>query len=151
LRSPFYCARADGFTLPELIAVIAIASIIAAIGLPRMWASGYDDRRLYDETLAALRYAHRTAVAYQRTVCANFTGTSLTLTYSSAYAPPSCNTPLREPNGTSQYLVNAVGSAAYLSAFNFSFDRRGVPSAAQTLSITDGKSIVIEPDSGYVH
>jgi MSHA pilin protein MshC len=137
--------------LPELIAVIAIASIIAAIGLPRMWASGYDDGRLYDETLAALKYAHRTAVAYQRTVCLGFTGTSLTLTYSSVYTPPSCNLPLREPDGTSQYVVNASGSASFSSASNFSYDRRGVPSAAQTITITGGRSIVVEPETGYVH
>jgi MSHA pilin protein MshC len=137
--------------MPELIAVIAIASILAAVGLPRMWASGYDETRLYDETISALRYARRAALTHQRTVCVAFTATSLTLTYSSAYTPPSCDTPLRGPAGATQYVVSAAGAAAYSAFSGFSFDLLGVPSAGRTITIAGGRSIVVEAGTGYVH
>lgn len=149
----FYFSRRAGFTLPELIAVIVIMSILAFVALPRLWGSTFDQERLYDETLAALRYAQRSAVTYQRTVCVNFpSATQLTLSYSSAYSPPSCDTALRPPTGASQYEVNAPGSTSYSSPAGFSFNLLGVPSGgAHTITITGGKSIIVEADSGYVH
>jgi len=147
----FFYFRASGFTLPELIAVMVVASILAFVALPRLWGSTFDEEQLYDETLAALRYAHRSAVTYQRTVCANFSATQLTLTYSSAYSPPACDTPLRPPTSTSQYTVTAPGSTSYSSASSFSFNLLGAPSGGQAITISGGKTITVEPGTGYVH
>ena len=119
--------------------------------MPRLWGSTFEDEGFYDETVVALRYAQRAAVTFQRTVCANFSATQLTLSYSSAYNPPVCDTPLNAPGGTSQYQVNAPGATSYSSASSFSFNLLGIPSAGQTITIAGGKSITVEPDSGYVH
>jgi MSHA pilin protein MshC len=148
----FYSGGAvGGFTLPELIAVLLIMSILAFVAVPRLSTSMFDDAKFYDETVAALRYAQRAATTYQRTVCVAFTGNSLSLSYSSAYTPPSCDTVLKPPAGTTQYVVNAPSASSYSAASSFNFDRRGVPSAGQTITLSSGLSITVEGDTGYVH
>jgi len=143
---------AAGFTLPELLAVIVIASILAIVALPRLWGSTFDEEQLYDETFAALRYAQRTAVAYQRNVCVTFSGgNQLSLTYAPNYGTGQpCGSAL--PSGTgASYVVTAPGTTSYLTASSFSFNLLGVPSTGQTISLSGGKSITVAADTGYVH
>jgi MSHA pilin protein MshC len=137
--------------LPELIAVLLITSILAVVAVPRLSTSMFDEVRFYDETMAALRYAQRSATTSQRTVCVTFTATSLSLTYSSAYAPPSCDTVLKPPGGTAQYVVTAPSASSYSAASNFSFNLLGAPSAGQTINFSSGQSITVEVNTGYVH
>lgn len=140
--------------MAELIAVIIIAGVLAAVALPRFSATtyGYDELRLYDQTVAALRYAQNTAVAHQRTVCATFTATQLTLTYAAAYGSVVCGTGLTPPGGgTAPYTVLAQGSASYAGAADFNYDRVGRPSIALPMTIAiGGRQIVVEAETGYV-
>ncbi len=141
-----------GFSLIELIAVLMIVSILAVVAIPRLWGSGYDESRLYDATIAALRYAHRAAVTSQRTVCASFSATQLTLTYDPNYGGTTCSANLVSPgSGATPYTVTAPGSTSYTSFSNFYFDRVGTPSTGQTIVLSGGQSIVVETVSGYVH
>jgi len=135
----------------ELVMVILVVGVLAAVAIPRLSSQGFDEQRLYDQTLAALRYAQRTAVAYQRTVCATFTGgTQLSLTYASAYGSATCDTSLAPPGGTTaSYIVTAQG-AATVSAASFTFDPLGRPSTGQTIT-AGGRNIVVEGETGYVH
>jgi len=135
----------------ELVTVIIIAGVLAAVAIPRFSRSMFDDAQLYDETLAALHYAQRTAMAYQRTVCVTFAGgNQLTLTYASVYGSSVCNTNLVPPGGNSAtYVLNAPGSTTYSAAASFNFDRVGRPSAGQTITLSSGRTIIVEPESGY--
>jgi len=157
----FFYSR--GFTMPELVAVIVIASILGAVALPRLWGSTFDESRLYDETVAALRYAHRTALSYQLNVCVNFSGgNQLSLTYASTYGTDqACGPALTSPAGSgSAYQVTARGSTSYVSATNFAFDRLGRPyispfgsngTSSQAIQLSDGRVIHVEAETGYVH
>jgi MSHA pilin protein MshC len=135
----------------ELVTVIIIAGLLAAVAIPRFSRSMFDDAQLYDQTLAALHYAQRTAMAYQRTVCVTFSGgNQLSLTYASAYGSSACNTNLVPPGGnTATYVLTAPGSATYTAAANFNFDRVGRPSAGQTLALSSGRTIIVEAETGY--
>ena len=146
--------------MAELIAVLIIAGVLAAVAAPRFGTFGaaYDEIKLYDQTLAALRFAQKTAMTSQRTVCATFSGgTQLALTYASAYGSGTCDTNLMPPAGAgAPYTVTAQGSAGYSAATTFSYDLRGRPTtsavvgAGQTISLAGGRQIVVESETGYV-
>jgi MSHA pilin protein MshC len=148
----FYRRPRLGFTLMELITILVIVSILAVAAVPRFWGAVFDQAEFRDQTLAALRYAQRAAMAYERTVCATFTGTQLVLTYASAYGSAICDTNLLAPGGgSSPYTVNAPSSVTYTAASSFTFDRIGRPSVGQAILISGGGSVTVEADSGYVH
>lgn len=152
--------RQAGFSLIELVTVALIASILAVVAIPRLTRSSFDEARLFDETEAALRYAQRTAVATQRTVCVYITASSVTLRYRSSYGDTSCNAGtdalLMAPgavNAASTYTVTRHGNASISPAsLNFHFDRIGKPSFASNQTVTVGtRSMTIEAETGYVH
>lgn len=156
-RGSFFYGAVAGFTLPELMAVLVIVGVVAAVAAPRVGliGSSYDEAKLHDQALAALRYAQKSAVAMQRTVCVVFTGgTTLTLTYDPAYGGSTCPGSALPPpaggTGAASYTVVRQGSASFTAAANFNFNRVGRPSAGQTITLSGGKSIVIEAETGYV-
>ena len=126
-------------------------SVLAVVALPRLWGSTFDELSFYDDTLAALRFAQRSAVTQQRTVCATFTATQLTLTYASVYGSTVCDQPLVRPASTAQYQVTAPSSTSYTAASTFRFDRLGVPNLNQTITFSGGNTLIVEAGTGYVH
>jgi len=132
----------------ELVAVLLIMGVLAIVVVPRFWSSGFDESRLYSETAAALRFAQKSALAMQRTVCVTFSATTVTLSYDSNYATAVCNTPLVAPDGGA-YVVNAGGGTT-LAAASFTYDRTGRPSAGQTITVSGGRQLFVEAVSGYV-
>ena len=57
-------ARDDGFTMVELVVVIVIVGIIAAVAAPRFFDDKtFLERGYYEELAAALKYAQKLAVA----------------------------------------------------------------------------------------
>ena len=152
-RSPFHF-RQPGFTLPELIAVLVILAVIAAVGAPKLVTSGFGDSRFVNEASSALRYAQSAALAMQRTVCVTTNATSVTLTYNATYGSTSCGAAALTPpgGGAGPYQVTApTGSSFTAGTGTFTFDRAGRPSAAQALTVSGGSQIIVEAETGYVH
>jgi MSHA pilin protein MshC len=133
--------------MAELVAVLVIMAVLAAVAVPRFWGSEFQEARLLDETAAALRFAQKSALAMQRTVCVSFTATTVTLSYDPNYATAVCNTALTAPTGGA-YVVTAAGGTA-LAAVNFTYSRTGLPSIGQTIT-AGGRPIIVEAGSGYV-
>src|SRR5213075_189511 len=113
----FIPVRIGGFTLTELTIVLVVIGVLAVLAVPRLTRATFDEARLHEETLAALRYAQRTAVTRQRTVCVSVGATTLTLRYRSAYGNNACtynagDADLPAPAGTgtaTTYTVTAQG------------------------------------------
>lgn len=65
--------RARGFTMMELIVVIVISGILAAVVLPKFEvATGTGGRAYADTVKAGMRYARSVAVGHRRLVCVSF-------------------------------------------------------------------------------
>ncbi|GBL44635.1 MSHA pilin protein MshB [Sulfuriferula multivorans] len=132
-----------------------LIGILAATAIPRFFdRQTFDSRGFSDETLAALRYAQKAAVAQRRTVCVSFTSTTITLTMASLSGSSTCDRDLAGPTGTSPFMVYAHGSVTFAATpTNFQFNALGQavspPSSIQVAGATG--SIIIEPDTGYVH
>ena len=69
-----------GFTMVELITIMIILGILAAVAIPRMnSAMGFRSVEFRDRVIASLRYAHKSATSHRRLVCATLTQTSVAL------------------------------------------------------------------------
>lgn len=150
-----------GFTMVELIAVLVIVGVLAAVAAPRFFTrSDFDARGFSDQTLAILRYAQKAAVAERRTVCVAFSASGVApatviLTIGSAFGG-ACNTPLTGPDGTAPYRITAPSGISFgsLPAYpaSFTFSPLGQASAGQVIQVTGApNAITIEQETGYVH
>jgi MSHA pilin protein MshC len=143
-----------GYTLVELITVLAIAGIVAAVAVPRLIGTRtVDSIALQEETRAALRYAQKSAVALRRTVCVSFTIDSVTLRTASSFGTTTCTLDLFGPGGETAYQVKGRGGAQFASVpGSFRFDAAGAPDAAQSIAMAGGSgTIIVEAGTGYVH
>lgn len=82
--------RQAGFTLVELILVIVLAGILAAVGAPSLVNNQAQDQlTTRDELKATLRYARQVALSQNRTVCVMRNAIEFRLVYAPAVGP--CN------------------------------------------------------------
>lgn len=141
--------RAQGFTLAELVVVIVVAAILAAIVIPQFSYRDIDAAWFHEQARSAVRYAQRTAVAQRRCVFVSVTPTQLSLLYGDASCAVTA-TPVREL-ATNQPFVAAAPAGVTLSAApnTFSFDGLGRPSAAATIGVGP-RTITVNAETGYV-
>lgn len=158
--------RQQGFTLVELITIIVLLGILAAVAAPRFFErSVFDSRGFNDQVMATLRYAQKAAIAQRRFVCVDFTANSVALRYGPTNA---CTLgALTGPSG-GVYSVTSNNASFSPVPAGFSFDCLGRPrdvttaatcgdtagvlTIAPTISVaTYGTSITVERETGYVH
>ncbi len=142
--------REHGFTMVELIMVMVIMGIIAAVAIPRFFSNTtFQSRGFYDQVVSTLRYAQKAAIAQHRFVCVAFTTNSATLTTGATVA---CGTNLISPTGQSPYSAAAPSGVTLGGMANFNFDALGRPSAAQSILVSGYATLItVEAETGYVH
>lgn len=150
--------REYGFTIVELVAVMVIVGIVAAISAPRfVGVDAFDARGSYGTLTATLRYAQKTAIAQRRTVYANLNTSTrvVCIGYNT-----NCSSAVLDPATQTAYTKTLSSNVSITgSATTIGFDGLGrpVPNTAATFTIQNvvvptesTRTITIEQDTGYV-
>ncbi|WP_296632050.1 MULTISPECIES: type II secretion system protein [unclassified Thiobacillus] len=145
-----------GFTMVELILVIVIAGILAAVAAPRMMGrSGFDTRGYADQLASTVRFAQKLAVAQHADVYVQLTANDATLCYLATMpCPVASQAP--GPGSEKPYTVNAPSGVAITPTTTLHFDAGGRPvNLAARLDIHVNGSgthhVFVEQETGYVH
>ena len=135
-----------GYSLAELVVVVVIAAIMAALAIPLFNQPQIDATWYHEQVRAGVRYAQRTAVAQRRQVFVLVeAGPRLAL----CYADP-CGARVTELATGNIFVLNApTGLALSISASPLSFNGLGQPSSGATVNV-GGKLVSINAETGYV-
>jgi MSHA pilin protein MshC len=133
----------------ELITVMIIVGVLAAVALPKFFERGtYDSRAAADQVKSALRFGQKVAIAQRRNVVVQIS--------SSPDVDSHCDSSLSAGNVTC-----SISSRVTLANANFTFDALGRlvngsgVAVAGSIAVGDSTSglttVTIEQETGYVH
>ena len=143
-----------GFSLIELVVVLLIAGILAALAIPRFTDTESKATFYTEEVAAVMRFAQRQAVAQHRTVFVCVLANDIRIGYDAA-----CTGTTPRPLGQSEILkipqrLDAPSNVT-LAASNtpFSFNALGQPNPIGGVTVTltgAGKTVNVTGETGYV-
>lgn len=148
---PLFFRRTRGFTLLELVAVIAIVGILSIVATATFSRRVFDTAVFAQQLESAIAYAQKAAVAKRRTVTVTVTAANASFAICKAN-PCGATVALLLSEGTGATLT-APSGVTLAPATTFSFLPSGEPSAAVTITVSgDGaRNVVVEAQTGYVH
>lgn len=141
--------RMRGVTLPELVIVIVIAAVLAAIAIPQFNQPQIEATWFHEQARATVRYAQRVAVAQRRCVFVSVAAPNLRLFYGDASCAITA-TPVSDLASGNPVVIAAPTAVALSAAPNpFRFNGLGQPGAAATVSVGT-RTITVNAETGYV-
>jgi MSHA pilin protein MshC len=142
-----------GFTLVELIATLVIIALIAAVTGPLFFdINVFRQRGFFEETLSAVRYAQKHAVATGCPVRVRTTANGFTLfrpASTAACAAGPYNTPIADPSGGAATFTRTAPDGVSLTPHNFTFAADGTASADQSITV-GGTTFQVSAMTGFV-
>jgi MSHA pilin protein MshC len=143
--------RVGGFTLVELVTIMVILGILAAVAIPLLDTRAYRSLEFRDKTVAALRYAQKTASSHRRLVCVSFPDTATLALVLDTDGNGTCDTALPLPGASGNQVVSGDPINAVFNplptTLNFASDGT---SADRTLAIAGADTIIVVGASGHV-
>ncbi|MDZ7748267.1 MAG: type II secretion system protein [Halofilum sp. (in: g-proteobacteria)] len=153
--------RTRGFSIIELVAVIAIVGALAVFALPRLNIGGFERYAFREELLSGLRYAQKTAMASGCDVAVALdAGTdSFALFYRNGGSATTCGgagnafgDPVQDPAGGGAFTRTGGSGADLQTGGQLVFDGFGNHAAGPTqIDLAGGGPILVEDVTGYIH
>ncbi|MGH8686108.1 MAG: pilus assembly FimT family protein [Burkholderiales bacterium] len=142
-------ARQQGYSLMELVLVIVVLAILAAIAIPQFDLRTANAAWYHEQVRSGVRYAQRAAVAQRRCVFVTVSGTQVALFYGDASCVITA-TPLTQlANGQNYVLPVPSGVSVSAAPGTFGFNGLGQPSSAATVTV-GSRTITVNAETGYV-
>jgi prepilin-type N-terminal cleavage/methylation domain-containing protein len=153
--------RNAGFTLPELVAVLVITGVLAAVAMPRLdSALNLRSEPYRDQIVAALRYAGAVAISHRRLVCASVGPASVTLTIAATNPASSCSAALPGvASGAGAAATSAAGAISSITpagtvylqpSGRMTSDGAGNTPGLWTLGVAGSSAITLIGETGHV-
>ncbi len=148
---PFLRVKNNGFTLVELVTVMVILSIMAAVAIPRFFEThAYKSREFYEEVINAARYSQKLAVASGCAVQLSVSGSGFSLHQRQNCKSGNYNREVTHPADHGAFTA-ATPSGVSLSstAAAIVFDGLGRATPGGTTISVDSRSFTLIGESGY--
>lgn len=142
----------NGFSLVELVTVLVIVGVLAAIALPRfVGTTAFTDQASVDRVISAVRYAQEQAMSRNRHVRFHFSGQD----YGVEVWDGSNWNAIPVP-GTGNATWTLPGDVRFSTSGQREFDGLGRPDPGpcgpgNTIELTSGASLRIECETGFAH
>ncbi|KAA3628789.1 MAG: prepilin-type N-terminal cleavage/methylation domain-containing protein [Proteobacteria bacterium] len=150
----------QGFTLLELIFVIVLAGVLAAVAGPRLFSSAdLSARGFFDAAINSARYAQKLAVASGCNTRVQFTATGYALHQATTCGGLTFTRIVPDPADGAPFADTAP-AGVIVTASEVYFDAAGRPRNPATgallgvstdVVIGGSRTLRIEPESGYAH
>lgn len=143
----------------ELIAVLTIAAVLAAVALPRLSATAQSRGNSWRAQVhAALRQAQVVAHGHRRLVCVSIGSTEVRLTIAAANPASSCTLTLAGPDGDSRWAWDerAPSTSATPATLYFQPDGRvtsdgaGASAVNASITISGETALNLTGETGHV-
>jgi MSHA pilin protein MshC len=146
-------ARAKGFTMVELVVVMILVGVLAALGIPRLLGDKNMEAAVFgDQVVSGLRRAQAIATSHRRIVCASIAARGVTMRLNGCGTAGLALTGLADDEyATTDSALAAVPMAPLGSALFFQPDGRITAGSAGTTAVSNGSIAITATVNGQAN